>query len=108
MKTKNKDSESVPRINWKTTYSASSKRKMTPAISYRIATKKPLQRTCDEALRWLDNNSLAEVEEYEYKLKEVQKVCSPLMSKLHGGQQYGHQTGQPGGAAGGPTVEEVD
>ncbi|KAK3090421.1 hypothetical protein FSP39_011722 [Pinctada imbricata] len=70
--------------------------------------KDAIQSTCDEALKWLDNNSLAEVEEYEYKLKEFQKVCSPLMSKLHGGQQTGHQTGQSGGTAGGPTAEEVD
>ncbi|MCQ9140709.1 molecular chaperone DnaK, partial [Bacillus amyloliquefaciens] len=39
---------------------------------------------CDEALRWLDNNTLAEKEEYEHKLKEIQRVCSPIMSKLHG------------------------
>nr|ATL76715.1 heat shock protein 70 [Eogystia hippophaecolus] len=62
---------------------------------------------CDEALRWLDNNTLAEQEEYEHKLKEVQRVCSPIMSKMHGagagGMPGGHQ--QPNN---GPTVEEVD
>ncbi|KAK3102327.1 hypothetical protein FSP39_010511 [Pinctada imbricata] len=70
--------------------------------------KESVQSTCDEALRWLDNNTLAEVEEYEYKLKEIQKVCSPLMSKLHGGQQSGHQGPHPWGSTGGPTAEQVD
>ncbi|KAE9523576.1 hypothetical protein AGLY_016128 [Aphis glycines] len=65
---------------------------------------------CDAVVQWLDNNQLADKEEYEYKLKEIQKNCSALMMKIHG-------AGQPGGAppgaqgfpgSGGPTVEEVD
>ncbi|XP_063368997.1 heat shock protein 68-like isoform X2 [Cydia amplana] len=66
---------------------------------------------CEEALRWLDNNSLAEVDEYEHKLKEVQRVCSPVMTKMHGGNQGGMPGGMPGGMGGrndGPTIEEVD
>lgn len=51
-------------------------------------------------LSWLDNNQLAEKDEFEDKLKELQKDCSPIMVKLHQGSQ-------PGGAKG-PTVEEVD
>lgn len=60
---------------------------------------------CSETLSWLDSNALAETDEFEFKLKEVQKVCSPIMAKLHGGGQS-----QPGGASqgGGPTVEEMD
>nr|AHG94986.1 hsp70-1 [Aphis glycines] len=65
---------------------------------------------CDAVVQWLDNNQLADKEEYEYKLKEIQKSCSALMMKIHG-------AGQPGGAPPGaqgfpgprdPTVEEVD
>ncbi|CAB3238133.1 unnamed protein product [Arctia plantaginis] len=72
---------------------------------------------CDEALRWLDNNTLADQEEYEHKLKELQKVCSPLMSKMHGAGNNttsGGNGGMPGGYPGGyqrnngPTIEEVD
>ncbi|XP_063389412.1 heat shock protein 68-like [Cydia fagiglandana] len=66
---------------------------------------------CEEALRWLDNNSLAEVDEYEHKLKEVQRVCAPVMTKMHGGNQGGMPGGMPGGMGGrndGPTIEEVD
>ncbi|XP_059047037.1 major heat shock 70 kDa protein Ba-like [Achroia grisella] len=64
---------------------------------------------CEEALRWLDNNTLAEREEYEHKLQDVQRACSPIMSKLHGaanGAAPGGNAYQPRGD--GPTVEEVD
>jgi len=59
---------------------------------------------CEECVRWLDNNTLAEVEEFGHKLEEMQKLCSPVMMKLHGGPQAGGPQGQQGG----PTVEEVD
>ncbi|XP_047519839.1 heat shock protein 68-like [Pieris napi] len=58
---------------------------------------------CDEAIKWLENNTLAEKEEYEHKLKELQRVCSPIMSKLHGAGGAA-----PGSQSNGPTVEEVD
>ena len=38
---------------------------------------------CNEAMSWLDNNSLAETEEYEQQLQDLNKVCSPVMAKLH-------------------------
>uniref|UniRef100_K1QG22 Heat shock protein 70 B2 n=1 Tax=Magallana gigas TaxID=29159 RepID=K1QG22_MAGGI len=68
--------------------------------------KETISRVCSETVSWLDTNALAEVDEYEFKLKEVQKVCSPIMSKLH---QNG-STGNPGPASSsqGPTVEEMD
>ena len=59
----------------------------------------------ERVLKWLESNQLAEKEEYEHMLEETQKVCSPLMAKLHGqGQQSSHSSAQNGG----PTVEEVD
>lgn len=74
--------------------------------------KNTAKSTCDEALKWLDNNTLAEQEEYEHKLKDVQRICSPIMSKIHGagGGAPGGMPGNPGGMPGhqGPTVEEVD
>jgi L1 cell adhesion molecule like protein len=62
-----------------------------------------------EVLNWLDNNLLAEKEEFEYKLKDIQKECTPYMTKLHGGAQRptgGQQSNMNGDS--GPTVEEVD
>lgn len=62
---------------------------------------------CAAVLGWLDSNSLAEKEEFEDKLKELQKECAPVMLKLHQGQA-GAQPGAPPPGAKGPTVEEVD
>nr|XP_026493800.1 heat shock protein 68-like [Vanessa tameamea]XP_026493802.1 heat shock protein 68-like [Vanessa tameamea] len=74
------------------------------------ADKNSARSSCDEALQWLDNNTLAEKEEYEHKLKDLQRTCSPIMSKLHGagGAGAGTGTGMPGAHGSGPTVEEVD
>ncbi|XP_071127801.1 heat shock protein 68-like [Mytilus edulis] len=71
--------------------------------------KDDLGKACEESLKWLDNNSLAEKEEYDDKMKELEKVCTPVMSKLHGGAQNG-QSNSTGGqsTSNGPTVEEVD
>ncbi|VDI33333.1 heat shock 70kDa protein 1/8 [Mytilus galloprovincialis] len=75
--------------------------------------KQTVTTACEESLKWLDQNSLAEKDEYEDKMKELQRVCSPFMTKLHGGNQggpAGSSGGQHGGqnTSGGPTVEEVD
>uniref|UniRef100_A0A0K8VXS2 Heat shock protein 68 n=1 Tax=Bactrocera latifrons TaxID=174628 RepID=A0A0K8VXS2_BACLA len=72
---------------------------------------------CKETIKWLDSNTTAEKEEFEYKLEELTKICSPIMTKMH--QQAGGAAQQPGncgqqsggfggGNYGGPTVEEVD
>ncbi|BFZ04129.1 hypothetical protein BsWGS_07168 [Bradybaena similaris] len=63
---------------------------------------------CNDTLKWLDNNSLAEKEEFEDRLKEIQKVSSSVMSKLHSqGPSSGNCRNQSS-ASQGPTVEEVD
>lgn len=69
--------------------------------------KKVVQDKCSDVLKWLDANQLAEKEEFEDKLKSLQKDCQPIMMKLHqgGGQQGGGGGGQ---GQGGPKVEEVD
>eukprot|EP00916_Digyalum_oweni_P010994 GHVL01018269.1.p1 GENE.GHVL01018269.1~~GHVL01018269.1.p1 ORF type:complete len:529 (+),score=54.14 GHVL01018269.1:268-1854(+) len=70
--------------------------------------KDSVNKLCEETISWLDSNSLADKEEFEDKLQEVQKQCSPLMAKLHG-QGQGQSTGsQPGQRGDGPTVEEMD
>lgn len=56
-------------------------------------------------MAWLERNSLQAVkEEYEENQKDLQRVCSPIMAKLHGQQQQPH----PYSSSDGPTVEEVD
>lgn len=62
-----------------------------------------------ESLAWLDANSLATKEEYTYQLEELQRVCSPVMTRLHAGGKGGSSAStSPGQARSGPTVEEVD
>ena len=69
---------------------------------------------CEDTVRWLDNNTLADKDEYKHKLDELQKTCSPIMAKIHQGgaagpQDCGAQSRQEGNNfSSGPTVEEVD
>ncbi|CAL1285581.1 unnamed protein product [Larinioides sclopetarius] len=69
--------------------------------------KEKVKQTCEGIIQWLDNNTLAEKDEIEHKMKEVQSELSPIMTKLHqGAQNMGH--GATASAGSGPTIEEVD
>ena len=81
---------------------------------------------CNEVIRWLDANQLAEKEEFEAQQKELEAICNPIMTKMYqgtGGMPGGMPGGFPGagaapgaggapgagaGAGAGPTIEEVD
>ena len=54
--------------------------------------KATIEEAIKGALEWLDENQAAEKEEYEEKLKEVEGVCNPIISKVYA------KTGGPGGA----------
>ena len=56
---------------------------------------KTIMYKCDEAIKWLDANQLAEVEEFNDKQKEVEGVCNPIITKLY--QGAGGAGGMPGG-----------
>lgn len=43
--------------------------------------RKTIEEAVEGAISWLDTNGLAEVEELEHKLKELEGVCSPIISK---------------------------
>lgn len=85
--------------------------------------KKTILDKCNDVIKWLDANQLAEKEEYDDKQKEVEKICNPIITKLYqqaggaggmprfdGGAPGGaaHHGGGGGASAGGPTIEEVD
>jgi len=79
--------------------------------------RKSITEACDNAIKWLDSNQLADKEEYEHKQKEVEKICTPIVTKMYGdaGAPGGMPGGMPGAGdaptapgAGGPTIEEVD
>ncbi|XP_036222832.2 heat shock protein 70 [Bactrocera oleae] len=68
-------------------------------------------KACDDTIKWLDLNTLADKEEYEDKMNTLTKLCSPIMTKLHSGGAQGASCGQQAGGFNGrtgPTVEEVD
>jgi len=79
--------------------------------------RKAIDDACSDAIKWLDSNQTAEKEEYEHKQKEVEAICTPIITKMYGAAGAGAggmPGGMPGGApppapgAGGPTIEEVD
>lgn len=67
--------------------------------------KEKISKECEEVLKWMDNNTLAEKDEFEHRLDELQKACAPVMMKMHGAE---NQKSSGGGTGRGPTVEEVD
>ena len=78
--------------------------------------KKTIADACETALKWLDSNQTAEKEEFDHKLKEVEKLCAPIITKLYQGAGPGGMPGgMPSGASTtgseprtGPTIDEVD
>merc|ERR1711872_361797 len=89
--------------------------------------KETITKKCDEIIKWLDANQLAEVDEFTDKQKELEQICNPIIQKLYseaggaggmppgaGGMPGGGPGGMPdggaksGGSGAGPTIEEVD
>jgi heat shock protein 1/8 len=85
--------------------------------------RKTVMEKCNDVIKWLDANQLAEKEEFEEKQKDLEKICNPIITAMYaasGGAPPG-AGGFPGGAPGagagagaapgagpGPTIEEVD
>ena len=63
---------------------------------------------CEETIRWMDSNTLADKEEYQHKLNTVQAQCSPIMAKIHQGSGAGSGGPTNGQQSSGPTIEEMD
>ena len=65
---------------------------------------------CNDTLKWLDKNQIAEKEEFLDQQKELEAICNPILAKLYQGGNCG-----PGGCPtagrnnpGGPKIEEMD
>ena len=67
--------------------------------------KSSIKTKCEDVIKWLDSNTLADKEEFDDKYKEVQSFCTPYMTKLHQGGSCGNES-QKGHS--GPTISEVD
>jgi len=78
--------------------------------------KKTIESKIDETTAWLDTAEHAEKEEFESMQKDLEAVCNPIVTKMYqsaggapeGGMPGGMPGGDDSGAAGGPTIEEVD
>lgn len=83
--------------------------------------KTAIKDAVSKTIEWLDANQLAEKEEFEHKMKELEGVCNPIITKMYQGAGGAGAApgGMPdmGGAAGaapegstgpGPKIEEVD
>ena len=81
--------------------------------------KKKVQDACQEAIQWLDGAQEASKDEYDSRMKELEAICSPIVTKMYeqqggapgaGGMPAAGAGGAASGAApgAGPQVEEVD
>ncbi|KAK1395853.1 hypothetical protein POM88_005716 [Heracleum sosnowskyi] len=83
--------------------------------------KDKIESAVNEAIDWLEKNQLAEVDELEDKLKELEGLCNPIIARLYqgggGDVPMGGAGDMPGGSYGGgsggstgagPKIEEVD
>lgn len=76
--------------------------------------KKKIEDSIDQSISWLDSNQLAEADEFEDKMKELEGICNPIIAKMYsaGGEAGGSMDDEApsGGASGGagPKIEEVD
>lgn len=93
------------------------------AVAQKISAedKATIEKAIEEAISWLDGNQLAEKDEFEDKMKELEGICNPIIQKLYaaggaapggaapgGAPDMGGMGGDAPGAGQGPTVEEVD
>mmetsp|Transcript_2990 Transcript_2990/g.3997 ORF Transcript_2990/g.3997 Transcript_2990/m.3997 type:complete len:658 (+) Transcript_2990:135-2108(+) len=61
--------------------------------------KTSIEEAVTEALEWMDDNPNADKEEYDEKLKEVEGICNPIVSKVYA---------SAGGEGGGSEEEDFD
>lgn len=84
------------------------------------ADKSKIEEAINGAISWLDQNQLAEVDEFEDKTKELEGICNPIIAKMYqggaapmGGEDDDIPTSGGAGAGSGsggrgPKIEEVD
>ncbi|XP_055299584.1 heat shock protein 70 B2-like [Sitodiplosis mosellana] len=76
--------------------------------------KSKARNCCEEAIKWIDSNGLADKDEFEHKMQEVSQICSPITTKIHTGgagsgpSSCGQQTRNNSNSHRGPKIEEVD
>jgi len=61
--------------------------------------RETVEKAVADAIAWVDDNQNAEKDEFEAKQKEIESICTPIITKLY--QQSGGGPGGPGGPGGG-------
>ncbi|PHT33952.1 hypothetical protein CQW23_25752 [Capsicum baccatum] len=75
--------------------------------------KTKVEDTIEQAIQWLDGNQLAEADEFEEKMKQLESLCSPVIAKMYQGAGSDISAGMdedgpaPSGSIG-AEIEEVD
>ncbi|KAI8564639.1 hypothetical protein RHMOL_Rhmol03G0196500 [Rhododendron molle] len=54
-----------------------------------LANKRKIEAALEQAIQWLDENQLAEREEFEDKMKELEGICNPSIAKMYHGDGSG-------------------
>lgn len=65
--------------------------------------KEGVSKACDDSLKWLDSNCLADIDEYEAQMKDLHELCTSVVP--HGGNPSA-SAGK--GTSTGPTIVEMD
>ncbi|KAK8306779.1 hypothetical protein V6Z12_D03G150400 [Gossypium hirsutum] len=79
------------------------------------ADKKKIEDAIEEAIQWLDGNQLAEADEFKDKMKELEDICNPIITKMYqgasgdmGGGSIDEDAPATGRSGAGPKIEKVD
>jgi L1 cell adhesion molecule like protein len=82
--------------------------------------KQTIEKAVEDTIQWLDQNQLAEVDEFDDKQKELEGICNPIIARMYQGGATDASSAEPaygsgyGAASGdasdgpGPKIEEVD
>jgi L1 cell adhesion molecule like protein len=76
--------------------------------------KKKIDDAIEASIQWLDSNQLAEADEFEDKMKELENLCNPIIAKMYQGGGAPDMAGgmddevPPAAGGAGPKIEEVD
>eukprot|EP00253_Pinus_taeda_P019986 PITA_19986 len=85
----------------------------------KLEAKNSLENYAYSTIQWLDNNQLADADEFDDKMKELENTCNPIIAKMYQGAgadipggAYGAagspEQGYSAAAGSGPKIEEVD
>ncbi|KAL3678049.1 hypothetical protein R1sor_021005 [Riccia sorocarpa] len=85
------------------------------ANNLQAADKKKIEDAVNQTIEWLDGNQLAEAEEFEDKMKELENICNPIIARMYQGGAGGAPSAagaddsddRPSGAGSGPKIEEL-